>query len=169
VIRRSTLASSYITRELPRGFVIEAAYTGRFAHRLLQEEDLAQPLDIRDPQSGMDYFSAATMFTRAAEARVPIQNVAPIPFWEHLFPMAAGLGKLPAPPCQFAGIAPPNPTATENMYGLFSCWVPQRDGSSLFCGHSVFSGLCHDQWHDGALPVFRLAVCFPVRLADYWH
>jgi hypothetical protein len=47
-----------ITREMPHGFVLEAAYVGRFAHRLLQEEDLALPLDIRDPKSGMDYFAA---------------------------------------------------------------------------------------------------------------
>ncbi len=32
-----------ITRELPHSFVFEAAYVGRFAHRLLQEEDLAEP------------------------------------------------------------------------------------------------------------------------------
>src|ERR1017187_10689922 len=50
-----------VTRQLPHNFVIEASYVGRFAHRLLQEEDLAQPLDIRDSQSGTDYFAAATI------------------------------------------------------------------------------------------------------------
>jgi hypothetical protein len=110
-----------ITRELPHKFVIEAAYTGRFAHRLLQEEDLAQPLDIRDPQSGMDYFTAATNFSKASEAQLPIQNMAPIAFWEHMFPMAAGPGKLAGPPCQVPGVAPPNPTATQNMYATFNC------------------------------------------------
>jgi hypothetical protein len=53
-----------VTRQLPHNFVIEAAYVGRFAHRLPQEEDLAQPLDIRDPQSGTDYYAAATMCSR---------------------------------------------------------------------------------------------------------
>jgi hypothetical protein len=118
-----------VTRQLPHNFVVEAAYVGRFAHRLLQEEDLAQPLDIRDPQSGTDYFTAATMFTKAAEAQIPIQNMAPIPYWEHLFPTAAGPGKLPQ--CQFPGIAPPTPTATQNMYAMYSCWV-HNETSALF-------------------------------------
>ena len=38
-----------ITRELPSNFVFEASYVGRFAHRLLQEEDLAEPVNLRDP------------------------------------------------------------------------------------------------------------------------
>jgi hypothetical protein len=117
-----------VTRELPHNFVIEAAYIGRFAHRLIQEEDLAQPLDIRDPQSGTDYFSAARMFTKAKEAQVPIQNIAPIPYWEHLFPTAAGAGKLShcAP-----GVAPSNPTASQNMYDMYSCWL-HNETEALF-------------------------------------
>src|SRR5262249_43005646 len=117
-----------ITRQLPRNFVIEAAYTGRFAHRLLQEEDLAQPLDIRDPASGMDYFAAATMFTKAAEAQRPIESVSPIPYWENLFSTAAGPGKLShcAP-----GVAPNQPTATQNMYDFYSCFV-HNEALALF-------------------------------------
>jgi len=45
-----------ITRELPSGFVFEAAYVGRLGRRLLQEDDLAMPLDIRDPKSGTGLF-----------------------------------------------------------------------------------------------------------------
>jgi hypothetical protein len=116
-----------VTRQLPHDFVIEATYVGRFAHRLLQEEDLAQPLDIRDAQSGTDYFAAATMFTKSAEAHVPIENMAPIPYWEHLFPTAVGPGKLPQ--CKFPGIAPSNPTATQNMYAIYSCWVHNETGA----------------------------------------
>jgi hypothetical protein len=69
----------------------------------------------------MDYFTAARIFSKATDAHVPIQNMSPIPFWEHMFPMAAGPGKLAGPPCQVPGIAPPNPTATQNMYATFSC------------------------------------------------
>jgi len=125
-----------ITRQLPSNFVIEAAYIGRFAHRLLQEEDLAQPLDIRDPASGMDYFAAATMFTKAAEAQRPIESISPIPYWESLFSTAAGPNKLShcAP-----GVAPNQPTATQNMYDFYSCFV-----------------------HNEALALFQVdAFCFP--------
>lgn len=115
-----------VSRQLPHNFVFEAAYIGRFAHRLLQEEDLAQPLDIRDPKSGTDYFTAATMFTKSAEAQVPIQDMAPIPYWQHVFPTAAGPGKLShcAP-----GVVPGNPTATQNMYDMYSCWVHNETGA----------------------------------------
>jgi hypothetical protein len=80
-----------IQRELPSNFVFEASFVGRFAHLLLQEEDMAAPVDMYDPKSGMDYFTAATLLTKQFDAGVPIQNVAPIPFWEHMFPGAAGL------------------------------------------------------------------------------
>ena len=113
-----------ITRELPKGFVFEAAYVGRLGRRLLQEDDLAMPLDIRDPKSGMDYFAAATMLAKAAEKGVPIQNLAPIPFWENVFPGAAGTPPSPgsgvscAPgDASFAG----KTTATQAMYDFFSC------------------------------------------------
>ena len=113
-----------IQRELPEGFVFETAYVGRLGRRLLQEEDLAMPLDIRDPKSGMDYFTAATLLAKAAENGVPLQNLTPIPFWENIFPGAAG-----SPPNVAAGVscAPGastftgSTTATQAMYDAFSC------------------------------------------------
>jgi hypothetical protein len=117
-----------IQRELPSNFVFEASYVGRFAHRLMQEEDLAAPVDMYDPKSGMDYFTAATLLTKQFNAGVPIQNVAPIAFWEHMFPAAAGLsstqiggecgafGSL----CGATGTAPAQVSATQAMYDLFA-------------------------------------------------
>ncbi len=117
-----------LQRELPSNFVFEASYVGRFAHRLLQEEDLAQPVDMYDPKSGMDYFTAATLLTKQFNAGVPIQNVAPIPFWEHMFPAAAGptstqiggvcgtFGSL----CGATGTPSGQVTATQAMYDLFA-------------------------------------------------
>lgn len=78
------------TRELRGGFVFSAAYVGRFAHRLLQQRDLAMPVDLKDPKSGMDYFAAATIFSKDFYANVPMSAVQPIPYWENLFPAAAG-------------------------------------------------------------------------------
>jgi hypothetical protein len=111
-----------ITRELPKGFAIEAAYIGRLGRRLLQEEDLAAPLNIRDPKSGMDYFTAATLLVKAAEAGIPMQSMAPIPFFEDIFPGAAGTPQVPGVSCApgsdtFSG----SPTATQAMYSFFSC------------------------------------------------
>jgi carboxypeptidase family protein len=117
-----------ITRELSRNFVFEASYIGRLGHRLLQEEDLAMPLDIVDPASKMDYFTAATMLTKNANAGTDISQVAPIPFWENLFPAAAGqLGFGPPGNPNNLGCAPGHDanattyTATQAMYDQFSC------------------------------------------------
>jgi hypothetical protein len=118
-----------LTRELPHSFVIEATYTGRFAHHLLQEIDLSEPLDLVDPKSHMDYFQAASALSKAAYAGTPINNIQPIPYWQNLFPAAAGQGLLsgstPTTPCSpttGAG-APANPTATQNIYDSYYCNV----------------------------------------------
>jgi hypothetical protein len=114
-----------VQRELPKNFVVEAAYTGRFGRHLLQEIDLAEPLNLVDPKSGIDYFTAAQAFARMASAGVPASAVGPNAYWQDMFPAAAGPGLLSGSndgsvPCS-GGAAPANPTATQNMYDLFAC------------------------------------------------
>lgn len=114
-------------RELPGGFVLETSYVGRFAHRLLQQRDLAMPLDLVDPKSGTDYFAAATLLSKAFYANTPVANIAPIPYWENLFPTAAGVnGSSCGDGTPGNGGAPgngaiANPTATQSMYENFYC------------------------------------------------
>ena len=93
-----------VTRELGRNFSLETSYVGRLGRRLLQETDLAMPEDIVDPKSGVDYFAAATTFAKLANAGTNVSTVTPIPYWEDLFPSAAGGGL----------------TATQAMYQLFA-------------------------------------------------
>jgi hypothetical protein len=117
-----------ITREFAHNFVLETTYTGRFARHLLQEVDLAQPLNLVDPQSRMSYFQAAQAFAKDASQNVSINNVQPIPYWENLFPNAAGPNLLSGngtgtAPCA-PGTAPgANATATQNMYDEFYCFA----------------------------------------------
>jgi len=47
-----------VERDLGSGFTLDLAYVGRLSHRLLSSQDVAQPLDLRDKKSGLDYFSA---------------------------------------------------------------------------------------------------------------
>jgi Carboxypeptidase regulatory-like domain len=47
-----------VERDLGRGFSLDAAYVGRLSHRLLSSQDVAQPLDLKDKKSGLDYFGA---------------------------------------------------------------------------------------------------------------
>jgi len=118
-----------VSRELPKGFLFEAAYIGRLGRRLLQEEDLAMPLDLVDKKSGMDYFTAATLLSKAAGATVPvpIQNLAKIPYFEDMFPAAAGVLDLKDLSYCTPGAAtlPANfsPTATQAMYSTYACNV----------------------------------------------
>jgi hypothetical protein len=84
-----------VTRDLGRNFSLEVSYVGRLGHHLLQETDLGMPTNVRDPKSGMDYFTAATMFARLAYSGVDPTDpstppIAPIPYWENLFPVPAG-------------------------------------------------------------------------------
>ncbi|MCU1297410.1 MAG: Cna domain protein [Acidobacteriaceae bacterium] len=94
----SIAADLSIQRELPHGFTVEAAYVGRFGRHQLQQMDLAAPLDLVDKKSGMDYYGASRLMDQAVDQGKT--TVAPIPYWENLFPGAAQGGN----------------TATQNIY-----------------------------------------------------
>ncbi|MGA7503343.1 MAG: carboxypeptidase-like regulatory domain-containing protein [Candidatus Sulfotelmatobacter sp.] len=121
----SHLVDFSITRELPSHFVFEAAYVGRYAHRLLQEEDLAEPTNLRDPVGGQYYFQAAQALAKQYYAGTDISKITPAlvgPYWQHLFPAAAGPAST-----QIFGCAPnatgiTTVTATQAMYDLFDCY-----------------------------------------------
>jgi Carboxypeptidase regulatory-like domain len=127
-----------LTRELKGGFVVEASYIGRMSHHLLQEDDLAMPLNLVDPASKMSYFQAGTLLSKAANAGTDISALAPIPYWENLFPGAAGnLGFGPPGSSSNLGCAPgtnpgvTNYTATQAVYDMWSCYVG-NETSALF-------------------------------------
>ncbi|MGE5646797.1 MAG: carboxypeptidase regulatory-like domain-containing protein [Acidobacteriota bacterium] len=78
-----------IAREFSHGFVLEGSYVGRLSHRVLTEEDVAQPTNLVDKASGQSYFQAAQSLARQAREGVPVEQVKPEPFWENMFPDAA--------------------------------------------------------------------------------
>ena len=90
--------NAVVGRELPGRFSIEAAYVGRRGRNLLIRRDLAMPLDLVDPRSGVGYFTAAQQlinaYRQAGVTSATPQNflgIGPIPYWENLFPAAAGV------------------------------------------------------------------------------
>ncbi|HEY2456197.1 MAG TPA: TonB-dependent receptor [Candidatus Acidoferrum sp.] len=134
-----------ISRELPGGLTFEAAYVGRFGHRLLQQRDLAMPLDLKDPKSGVDYFAAATAFAKLANNQTPVSQVPNMPYWQNLFPHAAGVSNDPQGSFGCGGApgqsAVANPTATQAMYELFYCnWGSATFGASNFV--NIFDSYC---------------------------
>ncbi len=89
-----------IQRQITNSWTMEAAYVGRLGRRLLQNLDLATPLDLVDTQGGGDYFKAAQKMSALAAAGTATSAILPIPYFEHMFPNAVGNGN----------------TATQNIY-----------------------------------------------------
>jgi hypothetical protein len=79
-------------RELPAGFAVEANYVGRLGRHLLEQLDLAEPVNLADPKAGGDYFHAGAMLSKIADSNGgdPNATVAPIPYFEDVFPFMAG-------------------------------------------------------------------------------
>ncbi|HUX44371.1 MAG TPA: TonB-dependent receptor, partial [Terracidiphilus sp.] len=114
-----------IQRELPGGFTIEAAYVGRLGRHLLQQLDLAEPVNYNDPQGGGDYYTAGTELSRAVDQNggassvtydsngnaITYPTITAIPYFEHLFPFMANL--------DFDG-----ESATQAIYNYE--WAPYR-------------------------------------------
>jgi hypothetical protein len=90
----SMAADFSIQRQVGRGWTFEAAYVGRFGRHLLQQRDLAAATDLVDPQSGMDYYTAATLMSKLAltNGEDSGATISAIPYFEDLFPSAAGGG-----------------------------------------------------------------------------
>jgi len=78
-------------RQLPKDFSLEVNYIGRLAHKLLVQEDMAMPLNLHDPKTGIDYFTAASRLSALGDAgyRTPDVNDALVgssaPYWADLF------------------------------------------------------------------------------------
>lgn len=115
------------SRELPGGFVFEAAYVNRLGRRLLQERDLAQPLNLVDPKSKISYFQAATQLAQLAIANTDTSAIPALPYWENLFPTATGTTYQSI--LDFTGGC-----AAPNASGLTTLTASQAMYNSFFCG-----------------------------------
>lgn len=79
-------------RQVSKGTKLTVSYIGRKAQNLLARRDVTAFNDIVDPKSGMDWYAAGTALEKQRQAGVATANVAPIPFFENLFP--AGLASI---------------------------------------------------------------------------
>lgn len=64
-----------IGRQLPKDFSLQVSYVGRFGRNLLTQRDLEQPLDLVDPKSGVDYYSAAARISQLERQGVPASQI----------------------------------------------------------------------------------------------
>jgi hypothetical protein len=84
-----------IGREFGHGWFVQGAYVMRQSRRSLVTKDLAQPVNLVDPKSGMTYYQAAQALASQYNNGVnpvPVANVQKIAFWEDLWPGLAGNG-----------------------------------------------------------------------------
>lgn len=62
-------------RTLPKGAVFSASYIGRMGRSLLAHRDVAAFNNLRDPQTGLDWYSAATTLEKLRQQGVDISQV----------------------------------------------------------------------------------------------
>ncbi len=124
-----------LQRQITSRSSLQLAYVGSVGRRLPMQVDMAMPADPTDPASGMTYFQAAKMLSQAAAASTDVNTLAPVPFFENFFPGWAGTSVQSAlgqnnVTCA-TGNLPANPTATQNVYELWSCYL-HNETFSLF-------------------------------------
>lgn len=86
-----------IGRELGHNFSLDVSYVGRLSHRLMTQSDLAMPLDLVDPQTGIDYFTAVKALANIYRSGVSSNDFTPAmlgptaSYWSHLMGTTAFL------------------------------------------------------------------------------
>ncbi len=73
-------------RQLPANTVLTLSYIGRAGRGLLARRDAMAFNNVRDPISGMDWYTAGRMLEKQRQQGVDVNQVADIPFFNNLFP-----------------------------------------------------------------------------------
>ncbi len=120
-----------VSRQITPRSSLQIAYVGSIGRRLPMQVDLAMPANLKDPTSKMTYFQAGTVLSKAAANNTDVNNVQPVPFFQNIFPAwnTVTSGQLGGG-CA-AGNYPANPTATQSIYELWTCY-PHNETFSLF-------------------------------------
>jgi hypothetical protein len=114
-----------VGRELGHNFALQVSYVGRLSHRLLSQEDVSAPLDLVDPATHIDYYSAVTALAKLYRAGVPVSQITPATvgptakYWSDIL-QASPSGSYATPSFCGAGNAP---NQLQAAYNLFSCFT----------------------------------------------
>ncbi len=120
-----------ITRELSPNMSLEASYVGHLAHRLLSQEDLAQPLNLVDKKSGIDYYSAVARLAQLGNAGVLVSAITPqmvgptAAYWANIFPALAGTS------FNNCGTTVQNCSALQGAYDVFQYFLHNETSASF--------------------------------------
>ncbi len=129
-----------VEREMRAGTTLSVSYIGRMGRSLLARRDAVAFNDVRDPKSGMDWYTAGTILEKQRQLDVDTSQIASIPFFDNLFP--ANLVTLMNNDPNIQAGFPSNWTPTQVFYGLQS-----RGGG----GHPTnpFAFFAGNDWTDG--------------------
>ena len=142
-----------VDREIPGGFTLETSYVGRLGRHLLQQLDLAEPVDYVDPSGGGDYYAAGGQLSRDVDANGGdgSATVAPIQYFEDVFPFMAGV--------DYAG-----ESATQAIYT--NEWAPYRaqygattslSDIDFYCAYGCPANWTSHFWQDQFSSLYALA------------
>ncbi|MCU1285962.1 MAG: Cna protein B-type domain protein [Acidobacteriales bacterium] len=74
-------------RELPGKLMVQASYLGRLGRNLLATRDVMALNNLKDPKSGVDWYTAATQLEKLRQTGAASNaSVANIPYFDNIFP-----------------------------------------------------------------------------------
>lgn len=73
-------------RQLPKGLVFQTSYIGRISRNLIASRDVMALNNLKDPSSGMDWYTAAGQLEAFRAAGTPISQIPNIPWFNHFLP-----------------------------------------------------------------------------------
>ena len=126
-------------RQLPKGAVFSASYIGRMGRSLLAHRDVVAFNNVRDPKSGMDWYTAGTMLEKQRQQNVDVNAIQPIPFFENLMPagMATIFNNFFGAPFSDGVQWDPTWSNTQAFYAMNSRFTmsPTDPGNDFFSGN----------------------------------
>jgi Carboxypeptidase regulatory-like domain len=172
-------------RQLPKGVVLDVAYVGTLGRRLLAKADFAQYLDLTDPASKTDLFTAYRQVARLAQASpnnpnpainptnfAELSTIASIPYFNDLLP------NMPAFTAAFLGnpaYARLTPTQAFYAFTTITAGAAGAGGASWSCALSFLDtslspGGLPTPWNSKLDPNNTGFVLFPQQFAqlDAW-
>ncbi|MGB6484322.1 MAG: carboxypeptidase-like regulatory domain-containing protein [Candidatus Acidiferrales bacterium] len=122
----SYAADLSVQRELPGQMVLDVAYVGHFAHRLMVLDDVATPMDLTDPKTGIDYFTAAKQLSTLWRQGVPESSIdsaigATGQYWQDMLTPQSSYSLCSA---NFFGINGPGQSTTDLLQAVYDVFGP---------------------------------------------
>ena len=117
-----------VGRELGHGYSMQVSYVGRLSHRLLSQADVASPLDLVDPKTKTDYFTAVQALAKLYRQGVPTSSITSAmvgPSAQYWYDMLQSLPAQSGASYAVPGFCGASPVTDklQAAYNLFSCFA----------------------------------------------